>query len=209
MLLQIKPRSNGMKKILILEAMDCVIVEVYGIYSRICNGIARVLLNICSAEKTEASVALKIFHKSREQGEELSMYIEECKKWGVVNAWKCPKIELVPDEDFWEVERIISGVSETDTNCSVSETGKEVVVAREDRLAEGEGDSKGNCLKTVVTNEWEVFDEDLIKFSGEIGCDMGKRRNGGEDDPFAASLIPYPPQSYEKNQEVPDLISFL
>lgn len=158
-------------------------------------------------------MALQILHKSREQGEEISMFIKRCKEMKVANALQCPRVEQVPERDFWEVERMVSGVSEADTDCSVFETGKAVVAVREDRVADREGDSKR--MKTVITNEWEVFEEDLIKFSGEIGSgDMERRRrrrNGGEEeeDPFAASLVPIHYQAYVKNQEVPDLISFL
>ncbi|KAI8538588.1 hypothetical protein RHMOL_Rhmol09G0115800 [Rhododendron molle] len=216
LLLQIQPQTQGMNEaVLILEAMDCVIIDVYGIYSKICNGIANVLLNICSAGRTEASMALQILHKSREQGEELSMFIERCKEMKVANALQCPSVEQVPERDFREVERMVSGVSEADRDCSVFEMGNAVVAVREDRVADREGDLKR--MKTVITNEWEVFEEDLIKFSGEIGSgDMGRRRrrrrrrNGGEEeDPFAASVVPIPYQAYVKNQEVPDLISFL
>jgi len=48
-LLQIKPQVENMIVTLILEAMECVAVEIFEVYSRICSGIAQALLKVYEA----------------------------------------------------------------------------------------------------------------------------------------------------------------
>ncbi|CAF1709192.1 unnamed protein product [Brassica oleracea var. botrytis] len=40
MLLQIRPMADNMKKTLIIEPMDCLVIEIFDIYGRICSAIA-------------------------------------------------------------------------------------------------------------------------------------------------------------------------
>ncbi|KAL7000737.1 hypothetical protein U1Q18_001890 [Sarracenia purpurea var. burkii] len=203
LLLQIKPQADGMIRALIFEAMDCIIIEIYDIYSRICNGIARVLGSICSAGKVEATVALKVLQKAVSQGEELSLYLEFCRDIGVLNAKDCPRVERIPEEGIRELQRIINGDSEK------TEMEDKAIVVSEAPMADDQKDSRSN-LKTVITNNWEVFDEDLIQIVGEDDSHEAGRRIAEEEDPFAASLIPFlQVQPYGNNQELPDLISFL
>ncbi|KAL7000761.1 hypothetical protein U1Q18_001913 [Sarracenia purpurea var. burkii] len=203
LLLQIKPQADGMIRALIFEAMDCIIIEIYDIYSRICNGIARVLGSICSAGKVEATVALKVLRKAVSQGEELSLYLEFCRDIGVLNAKDCPRVERIPEEGIRELQRIINGDSEK------TEMEDKAIVVSEAPMADDQKDSRSN-LKTVITNNWEVFDEDLIQIVGEDDSHEAGRRIAEEEDPFAASLIPFlQVQPYGNNQELPDLISFL
>ncbi|KAF2305704.1 hypothetical protein GH714_007667 [Hevea brasiliensis] len=100
LLLRIKPRNSNMRENLILEAMDCVIVEIFDVYSKICNGIAKILLGIYSAGKLEARMALKVLQKAMTQGEDLALYFEFCRDFGVFNAMEVPKVTHIPEEDI-------------------------------------------------------------------------------------------------------------
>ncbi|XP_040967202.1 putative clathrin assembly protein At1g25240 [Gossypium hirsutum] len=112
MLLQVKPRAENMKLPLILEAMDCIIIEIYDVYSRICTEITKVLLNIYSVKKPEAATALKVLQKAMTQGEELSLFFESCKEFGVMNANEFPTVAQIPKEEVEELERIVNGASD-------------------------------------------------------------------------------------------------
>lgn len=195
MLLQVKPHIDGTKASLILEAMDCVIIEIFDVYSKICSGIARVLMRIYAAGKVEAAMALRVLQKATTQGEELSLYFEFCLKIGVLNASECPKVEHIPEEDIRELERIINGVSE-----------KTIMPHDEDKALHTNGGTK--AMKTIITEKWEVFDEDFKLITTGQGTDLPHHVDKPTtitQDPFAASLI-FPP-SY--NQGIPDLISFV
>ncbi|KAA8529886.1 hypothetical protein F0562_034510 [Nyssa sinensis] len=202
MLLQIKPQADGMNMGLILEAMDCIIIEIYDIYSRICNGIARVLMRIYSAGKVEAITALNVLQKATIQGDELSLYFELCRDIGVLNARECPKMEQIPEVDIREIECLINGVSNQKDNW-VPQVDKAIIV-RETRTVDKGNDSNGD-LKTTITNNWEVFDDDLKKVNGETSSDdIGKMVV-----PYSASLT-FPAVHVDgKNEGFPDLISFL
>ncbi|XP_039023720.1 putative clathrin assembly protein At1g25240, partial [Hibiscus syriacus] len=100
MLLKIRPPADKMKVCLILEAMDCVVIEIFDIYGRICSEIAEVLLEVQSVGKLQASMALEILRKVTIQGEELSRYFEFCKEYGVLKANKVVTITAIPEEDF-------------------------------------------------------------------------------------------------------------
>lgn len=106
-LLEIKPRQDKMTNVLVLEAMDCIVIEIFDIYTRICNGIAAVLVRIYSIGKTEAGMACSILQKAAVHAKVLSQYIDFCKDFGVMKASKSPKIVHIREEDIRALEQII------------------------------------------------------------------------------------------------------
>ncbi|RDY00351.1 putative clathrin assembly protein, partial [Mucuna pruriens] len=161
MLIQIKPRNEEMNVSLILEAMDCVIVEVFGVYSKLCNRIAKVLLRIYEVGgRVEAVIGLKVLQKASIQGEELCLFFEFCKDIGVLNASQCPKIEKISEEDIQDLEEIISGASSKKGNINVVANDEDkAIVLRDCSLQKKE---KENGLMTVITHQWELFDDDVL-----------------------------------------------
>ncbi|GMJ08166.1 hypothetical protein like AT1G25240 [Hibiscus trionum] len=147
MLLRIKPRDENMKVGLILEAMDCIIIEIYDVYSKICTQITKILLNVCSAEKSEAATALKILQKAAAQAEELASFFEFCKEFGVLKAGEFPTVSQIPEDEVEELKRIING--EGDFSKEMEERSA---------IVEYKEEVKGG-LKTVITEKWVVFDE--------------------------------------------------
>ncbi|XP_057962280.1 putative clathrin assembly protein At1g25240 [Malania oleifera] len=205
MLLLIKPLSKTMhRSTLILEAMDCVVIEIFDIYSAICDGIARVLLRIYAAGKFEASMALKVLKKATKQGQGLAAYFEFCRDIGVLNASELPKVEHIPDEDIHDLERVImSGANSGKRNMDVvvpkKEDDKAVVVSSRNHAIDEHQNESSWTLETVITNEWEVFEDDLKAREGIQFSFDGERI---EDHPSA--IQPYAP-AYN-NQNLPDLI---
>ncbi|KAF7820486.1 putative clathrin assembly protein [Senna tora] len=105
MLLKIKPRNPNLHVSLVLEAMDCVVVELFDVYSKFCKGIARALLRIYEiGGKEEARVGIRVLQKAEMQCDELSVYFDFCREIGVLNASQCPKLESFP-EGFYRVTR--------------------------------------------------------------------------------------------------------
>ncbi|XP_055819131.1 putative clathrin assembly protein At1g25240 [Solanum dulcamara] len=200
MLLEIRPLCDNAVVPLVLEAMDCVMIEVFDVYSRICNGIARILLRIYTAGKVEASMALRIVQKATIQGEELSLYFELCQSIGVKNAAEFPTIEQIPYEDIKELEEIINGVSEKDSRMSPHQhEGKAIVVVPE-KIGDQhiENLEKESKLRTVITDNWEKFDDDLMQNDGVKIASI-------TINPFEICTNNVP----SKTPELPDLISFL
>ncbi|KAL8100668.1 putative clathrin assembly protein At1g25240 [Apium graveolens] len=161
MLMEIKPRSETMVGTLILEAMDCVMIEIFDVYSRICSGISAVLIQIWSAGKVEASMGLKVLHKANIQGKELCSYIEFCRELGVTNAVNCPAVKQIPEEDIMMLEHIISEVSDRSNEPKIDTTKERSssIVTLESKVDE-QNDSGRHSLQTKVTDQWEAFDED-------------------------------------------------
>ncbi|KAK6931681.1 AP180 N-terminal homology (ANTH) domain [Dillenia turbinata] len=203
MLLQLKPQSYDMHVGLIREAMDCIVIEIFDIYSKICYGIARVLVRVYSASgKLEAAMALKVLQKATVQGENLILHFELCRDFGLLKESEFPKVERIPEEDFEELERIINGVTQKrkmDESCEVEEKAMIVMETRsvDERLVSGRN------LKTVITDKWEVFEEDHMS-SIDVGQEMVLLHN----NPFADFPM-NPPLVKAYNGEIPDLISFL
>ncbi|KAJ4829113.1 hypothetical protein Tsubulata_032898 [Turnera subulata] len=179
-LLQIKPLAPNMTDSpLILEAMDCLIVEVFDVYGRICNGIARVLMGIHSAGKREASMAVKILKKATTQAQDLADYFEFCRGFGVINAKEIPDITRIAQVDIRDLERVMTGIpghkkiddiddasineqqdhmSDDDfARTTTTEPTKSSVVEVEVKGLS----SKSSCttLTTVITDKWEVFED--------------------------------------------------
>ncbi|KAF6168600.1 hypothetical protein GIB67_005212 [Kingdonia uniflora] len=165
MLMQIRPYSDGLDVVLILEAMDCIIIEIFDVYSRICNGVAGVLVQIYEANKAEGELALRILYKAALQAAELSSYFEFCRENGVLNASEFPKVEQIPDEDIQDLEQLINGVS----SRRISETFQDentvetMTKAGEDTQLTEEQDAR-SLLRTIVTENWVVFDDENAKY---------------------------------------------
>ncbi|XP_052205659.1 putative clathrin assembly protein At1g25240 [Diospyros lotus] len=201
LLLQIKPQTEKIMTVLVLEAMDCVILEVYDVYSKVCNAMAKVLVKIHSAGKIQASWALKLVQKATVQSEELALYFEYCREIGVLRASECPTIKRLPEEGIRELERIINGVP--DRICSRKDD--QVVPEQEKEPMEEEKVLKCG-LQTIITQEWELFDEDLAELKEEI-TSPGLRK----ENPFDSPLIRLDDDQPYGNcpRDLPDLISFL
>ncbi|OIW04848.1 hypothetical protein TanjilG_29325 [Lupinus angustifolius] len=155
MLLQIKPWHHHMKVVLILEAMDCIMDEVFELYDTFCAEIERVLLKIYDmGGKVEAGIGLSIVQKAEFQGDKLSLYFDFCRDIGVLNALECPKILRIPEKDIHELRRIIN-------EKKTLEGTNNGVVANEDKIVSKNMESEKG-LRTVISHQWEVFDDIII-----------------------------------------------
>jgi len=208
-LLQIKPPAESMIVTLILEAMECVAVEIFEVYSRVCSGIAQALLKVYEAGgKADAEIALKVLQKARVQGEELATYFEFCREIGVINASEFPKVEQIPDEDIRDLERIINnGVfkgKNLDGNGMQPED-RAIVLKESGAVVEGRKSSR--ALKTIITEKWEVFEEDL-KFNGAGNSSDITTTAAREDTPhYYTPTLTALPLLLASNPFIQDLIS--
>ena len=193
-LLQIRPQAKEMDIALVYEAMNCVIIEIFSFYNRICNRVARVLTGIYAAEKVEAAMALEILQKASQQREQLALYLNFCRKIGVFNESKFPEVEQIPKKDIQKLERIVSGVSENQATVVKTIEPKE------------EQEEPKRVLKTIITETWEVFDEDPD--SNGIGFSNIPGKTTVGQNPSAAPLK-FPPNTHGQKYDFPDLISFL
>lgn len=196
MLLQIRPMADNMKKTLILEAMDCVVIEIFDIYGRICSAIAKLLIKIHpAAGKAEAVIALKVVKKATSQGEDLALYFEFCKEFGVSNAHEIPKFVRIPEEDIKAIEKVINGVKveeETKKEEQVEEEKSIILVERPE-------------LQTIITDKWEIFEDDFCFTCKDIKeTDQHRICNV---DPSPLPLIVMDEPVYFTNT-LPDLITF-
>ncbi|KAE9603323.1 hypothetical protein Lal_00008171 [Lupinus albus] len=223
-LMQIKPGNMNMNVGLILEAMDCVIVEVFDMYSKFCKIISRVLLRIYDiGGKVEAGIGLNVLQKATIQGDELTLYIEFCREIGVLNASQCPRIQRIPKEDIHDLQKIISGVSHkkkmeyNNGNVNGNGDGGGGVNNDEDKaivVRHCENDSE-NGLTTVITHQWEVFDDDIMVIDvkenhvfNDLRPNIVTKTNPFEESSSYNSLVPYHPPSVQNQVVLPDLISF-
>lgn len=195
-LLQIKPRNkNHMNVVLILEAMDCVVEEVLEVYGKFSKGVDRVLLRIFDiGGKEEASVFLDILVKAEVQGGKLSLYFDFCKDIGVLSASQCPKIVRIPEKDIEELHRMINGGESED---------KAIVLVRDCSAIATISEQKG--LKTVITDQWEVFDDDIIVDVNQNASSIVPSVTAINPFVESYSLVPYCNPVH--NYDFPDLIS--
>ncbi|KAI4357396.1 hypothetical protein L6164_001346 [Bauhinia variegata] len=217
MLLQIRPQNQKMEcSGLMLEAMDCVIVEAFDLYGKIYKAIERVLLKIYHVGgKMEASIALKVLKKAALQGDELSSYFEYCRDLGVLNASRCPKIEQIPGEDIRDLERIINnGATQKKDHSDNDDDEKKRFVERDNNTIiatiDKQSESQEKWLKTVITDKWEVFEEDCLVDAKEFpsnGLKIAASTNPF-DDLYSLITYPPPPPPAACSQVLPDLISF-
>ncbi|CAJ1938917.1 unnamed protein product [Sphenostylis stenocarpa] len=210
MLLELRPRNENKNVGLILEAMDCVIVEVFSVYSMFCSKIAKVLLRIYEmGGRIEASIGLKVLQKASIQRGELSSFFEFCKDIGVLNASQCPKIDRISPEDIQELEMIINGASSKKGGVVANDEDKAIVVRDCSAIAPVSHQREPeNGLMTVITHQWELFDDDVMDdATGMHIVSNGEKDSRITTNPFeeSYSIVPYLPVH---NQPLPDLISF-
>ena len=174
---------------MILEALDCIVVEIFDIYSRIRRATSIVLTRIYeSAGTSEVTLALKIMRTAESQQDQLCSYFKFCRSMGVLNFKNDPTLKPL-SEDIRKLEQMLAtgGLAKFDLD---QKTSMSLVVAdqKTDRIAR-------NKLKTIITSEWQVFDDDY-----------------SSTNPFLSSgqafLALEPPQSRKVADELPDLISF-
>ncbi|KFK44537.1 hypothetical protein AALP_AA1G269700 [Arabis alpina] len=197
MLLQIRPMADNMKKTLILEAMDCVVIEIFDIYGRICSAIANLLIKIHpAAGKAEAVMALKIVKKATSQGEDLALYFEFCKEFGVSNAHEIPIFVRIPEEDIQAIEKVINGVEE-----------KEEIKEKEEEVEQEKGIIlvERPELQTIITDKWEIFEDDYCFTSKEIKETDQPRKYNVDPSPLPLIVIDEPVYF---THTLPDLITF-
>ncbi|KAJ9546835.1 hypothetical protein OSB04_019378 [Centaurea solstitialis] len=152
-LLQVRPKSVETVNTLVLEAMECIVVEINDIFGLICSGIANVLMKVDSAEKIEAKMTFSILQKAKAQHEELLFYLAFCREIGAVNASESPKMEQIPEERVEELEHIIYGEpEESKTDESPKEEEKSIIVV--------EHRKSNKNHQTIITDDWELFDEE-------------------------------------------------
>lgn len=175
LLMQIRPYADGMEVGLILEAMNCVVIEIFEVYSSICRGIACFLVDVLgsnsSASKASLTAAasskaktavpieerrrlamagMKVIRRAAEQNEQLSSFFGLCRSLGVLNAAEIPPVESIPDEDIRDLEALVrGGMIAEDENYRKEEE------ERRNR------EPSNQPSETVVTEEWEVFEDDM------------------------------------------------
>ncbi|XP_072979104.1 putative clathrin assembly protein At1g25240 [Typha angustifolia] len=197
LLMQIRPYADGMEVGLILEAMDCVVIEIFDVYSEICNGIARFLLGILGSpnsstpknvEEDEATkrrrglVGMRVLRKAAEQNSHLSSYFDLCRGLGVLNATELPTVERIPEEDIRDLERLVMGSEEEE----VMEEEREVKVGEAvEKEEEEKEDVVGSSKTAVVTKEWVVFEDETRERRGRSGKDVSQGYSG---NPFLYSV---------------------
>ncbi|XP_023755961.1 putative clathrin assembly protein At1g25240 [Lactuca sativa] len=162
-LLKIKPQKETMMNVLVLEVMDCIMIEIFDIYIRICNGIAGVLVRIYSAATSEAGRALSILQKAAVQGEELSRYVQFSKDFGVLKASECPKIVNIRPEDIRALEQVINSdaFQQRSEQSSPKEEDKSMM-SEEDKDDDAPNDSTSDS-ETTITDDSEDFDQEQEK----------------------------------------------
>ncbi|CAL4999267.1 unnamed protein product [Urochloa decumbens] len=196
LLMEIRPYGDGMEQQgLVLEAMDCVVIEIFEVYSQVCTGIARFLVavlgsaptaprprpgeTVAAARRRRGAQGMRVLRKAAEQSKRLSAYFELCRSLGVLNAAEFPAVERVPDDDIRELEKIIMSHVVED-GSKVPEEKREAKQA----LVAVEG-TEVALSRTVVTKEWVVFDDDDDNAAGG-GAGQG-RFGGGYVNPFVAA----------------------
>lgn len=180
LLMQIRPYGDGMEQGLILEAMDCVVIEIFEVYSQVCTGIARFLVAVlgsapttprrrpgetmAEARQRRGAQGMRVLRKAAEQSAQLSSYFELCRGLGVLNAAEFPAVERVPDDDIRDLEKLITSHVVEEGRSKVTEKEAKALVAVEEKKDEAKAlvavEETGLAFRTVVTKEWVVFDDD-------------------------------------------------
>lgn len=171
LLIQIRPYADGMEAALIREAMDCALIEIFEVYSGICNGIASFLVGYMDGggsteegaeeSKRKGLLGIRIVRRASEQSDQLAAYFELCQRLEVPNAAGLPPVERIPEEDIRNLEKVVM-------KCipKSAKGGEEKVVMKcIPKSAKGSEETKAAAKlpNPVVTENWVVFEDDERK----------------------------------------------
>ncbi|KAH0453098.1 hypothetical protein IEQ34_017422 [Dendrobium chrysotoxum] len=211
LLMQIRPYADGMEVGLILEAMNCVIIEIFEVYSSICRGIASFLVDVLGSNVSSSSAShtvtasskakmavpaeerkrlgmagMRVIRRAAEQSEQLSSYFSLCRSLGVLNAAEIPAVESIPEEDIRDLEALVrGGIPGIAENRNY---GKEEEERRSRKPSE-----------TVVTEEWEVFEDDTAPAATPSVNSIENPFFSLEDEVKPAFLrLPWAPPTYHQ-----------
>lgn len=173
LLMQIRPYADGMNMGLILEAMDCAVIEIFDVYSGICTGIASFLVDVLGTGSSSSMAketgeerrrrglkAISVLRRASEQSVQLTNYFKVCKELGVLNATEFPPVDRIPDEDIMELERFVLSGAIPQQHKGGGGGG-----AEETEMEEGEGEGESE-MKMVVAETVPVSKE-LIRVDEE------------------------------------------
>ncbi|KAG0464597.1 hypothetical protein HPP92_018761 [Vanilla planifolia] len=173
LLMQIRPYANGMEVGLILEAMDCVVIEIFEVYGSICSSIASFLVDVgppsYSVKRTEKTgeerrrmgiAGMQVLRRAVEQSDQLSSFFDLCRRLGVPNAAEIPPIESIPQEDIRNLEALVLGDIHGIPDSEIAQAGRE-----EEEKARN--DLSHQQSATVVTKKWEVFEDEATSSSAD------------------------------------------
>ncbi|XP_047073047.1 putative clathrin assembly protein At1g25240 [Lolium rigidum] len=166
LLMQIRPYGDDMEENLVLEAMDCVVIEIFEVYSQVCTGIARFLVSVLgsapttprpragetleAARRRRGVHGMRVLRKAAEQSAQLASYFELCRSLGVLNAAEFPAVERVPEDDIRDLEKLIMAHAQETTKVVEDDKEAKALVAM---------DNNETASVAVATREWVVFDE--------------------------------------------------
>lgn len=193
LLRQIRPYGDGMERqSLVLDAMECAVVEIFDVYAQVRGGIAEYLVavlggsapttptprprpgeTVATARRRRAMQGVRVLRKEAEQSALVSSYFELCRTLGVLGAAEFPAVERVPDHDIRDLEKLIMAHVE-DGGCMLEQDNKAKAL-----VVPVEG--AGVASTTVATKEWMVFDDDA-------GTGVRQGHFGDYVNPFLTNL---------------------
>ncbi|WOK96128.1 clathrin assembly protein [Canna indica] len=161
LMMQIRPYADGMEVGLILEAMDCVVIEIFEVYSTICHGIAHFLVSAAGPDPARPDAAsettrrrriigLGILRRAAVQSAQLSAYFDLCRALGVVNAAELPPVEGIPEKDMEDLEAMMLG--KFPESCREEEQEQEQETKKTTMIEGHTG--------TLITSEWVCFEDE-------------------------------------------------
>lgn len=199
LLMQIRPYGDGMEVGLVLEAMNCVLIEIFEVYSQICKGVASFLVNVfgsdhnlksefclneCGNLSPEAKmrrgiVGVRVLRKATEQSSQLSAYFELCRSLGVLNAAELPEVEKIPEEDIQDLEMLLLGEAgeeeeeRREIESPVEQELEYLMVSPRAQLIETPVEQiHGEEGREGISEEWVIFEDD----QNERQCLFGKEK---------------------------------
>ncbi|KAG6494606.1 putative clathrin assembly protein At1g25240 [Zingiber officinale] len=164
LLMQIQPYADSMAVGLVLEAMDCVVIEIFEVYSGICSGIARFLVGVHGSNsgdvdkrvKRRRAMGIRILRRAAAQSAQLSSYFDLCRSLGVLNAADLPRVEGIPEKDMNDIEALmLGGAPAANTAAFTSAAEKQEEEEEEGKRARAALDSA-----TMISRKWVVFDDE-------------------------------------------------
>ncbi|THU60082.1 hypothetical protein C4D60_Mb07t08890 [Musa balbisiana] len=164
LLMQIRPYADGMEVELVLDAMDCAVIEIFDVYSGICSGIAHFLVSVLGpdpakpeatteAMKRRRAAGMQVLRRARAQSAQLSAYFELCRALGVLNAAELPPVEGIPEQDMDDIERMM---------LCITQGSDDEAEERNRKTTEG-----GSM--TVTADEWVVFEDENHSVNSILG----------------------------------------
>ncbi|OVA07537.1 AP180 N-terminal homology (ANTH) domain [Macleaya cordata] len=161
--IQCNPLGTASRSLLIQSAMKQILRDSFVCYSTIRRGTILLLDNMFQMQYRSCISGFEIYKKAALQASRLSEFYDSCRDMGLCGSYEYPFIDRIPHIHVRALESFINGMwqlTESSSSSATSPSSSSMADSRStSSITEDDGQRQLARLETLVSTEWEKFEE--------------------------------------------------